>query len=475
MNVPFEVADDDKQPDELDALLKRTRGAVAEGSVINTELESTTTSSHRKSYSVGVGSSLPIIRAGSTSLRRRVPRHRKNKSSISELMAGAFASGNLEPIREDLQDTVESLRKEFVHGLDVMDRGETGNFDMGLVRSLSVLPDNVCDLANEIGMEDEEKDGRVPILQYLVLLSAVAAISSNSTALHMLDGVPPPLKLFWRMTSSYIVLSPLALHYLVKDGAPQLSLGGWMTFISAILCFSAQNCLFYSSLQLTTIGNAVIYANSQALLLIIGKAFVGEPIHVFEGCGVLVAFSGAILCSKDSESSSEAADRSDAVFGDLMALGSAVCGVAYLTFAKAVRSEMSVTVFITYVMFFGSLAVLSFIAAVSEQGLEWNADPYNGVFGGFNLFHGRIFVLLYLAVICNCIGTMGFVRSMEYFDNVVIAVATLMEPLLASLIAFVFHAGLLPGPLGWIGNVLVVLGTLAVVYPSMGKGNSSMH
>jgi hypothetical protein len=32
---------------------------------------------------------------------------------------------------------------------------------------------------------------------------------------------------------------------------------------------------------------------------------------------------------------------------------------------------------------------------------------------------------------------------MEYFDNVVIAVATLMEPLLASLIAFVFHAGLL--------------------------------
>lgn len=58
---------------------------------------------------------------------------------------------------------------------------------------------------------------------------------------------------------------------------------------------------------------------------------------------------------------------------------------------------------------------------------------------------------------------------MEYFDNVIIAVATLMEPLLASLIAYAFHAGLLPGPLGWFGNVLVVVGTLAVVYPSMGK------
>jgi hypothetical protein len=64
--------------------------------------------------------------------------------------------------------------------------------------------------------------------------------------------------------------------------------------------------------------------------------------------------------------------------------------------------------------------------------------------------------------------------AMEYFDNVIIAVATLMEPLLASMIAYAFHAGLLPGPLGWFGNALVVLGTLAVVYPSMGKGGE-MH
>ena len=33
--------------------------------------------------------------------------------------------------------------------------------------------------------------------------------------------------------------------------------------------------------------------------------------------------------------------------------------------------------------------------------------------------------------------------AMEYFDNIVIAVATLMEPLMASLIAFACHAGLL--------------------------------
>jgi drug/metabolite transporter (DMT)-like permease len=195
-----------------------------------------------------------------------------------------------------------------------------------------------------------------------------------------------------------------------------------------------------------------------------------------EGVGVVIAFTGAMLCSKDSESSSEAADRSNAIYGDMMALASAVAGVAYLTFAKAIRSEMSVTVLIFSVMFFESFSVLAFIGADSEEGLEWTVNPYDGVFSEFSLFHGRILALLYLAVVCNMVGTMGFVRSMEYFDNVVIAVlATLMEPLLASVIAFIFHAGLLPGPLGWFGNFVVVAGTLTVVYPSLGKGGSSMH
>jgi drug/metabolite transporter (DMT)-like permease len=357
-----------------------------------------------------------------------------------------------------------------------MDRGETGNYDMSLTQSLSVLPDNVLDLAHEAGMEEHDKEGRTPLVQYLTLLGAVAGISSNSTALHMLTGVAAPMKLFWRMSASYLILSPLAIHYLIKDGIPKLSVGGWLTFAMAILCFAIQNCLFYTALQYTTIGNAVIYSNSQAVLLIIGKGCVGEPIHLFEGIGVVVAFSGAVLCSTDSESSSDEKDATTtAIYGDCLALLAAAVGVMYLTCAKAVRSAMSVTLFIFCVMFFGSFMVLLFIALTDGEHLEWSMDPHIGVFGGFSTYLGRIFILLYLAVVCNCLGTMGIVRAMEYFDNVVIAVATLMEPLLASLIAFAFHAGLLPGPLGWLGNILVVAGTLAVVYPSMNKKDTTIH
>lgn len=65
-------------------------------------------------------------------------------------------------------------------------------------------------------------------------------------------------------------------------------------------------------------------------------------------------------------------------------------------------------------------------------------------------------------------GAMGYVRSMQYFDNLIISVATLMEPVVASVMAYFLNVGLLPGWVGWVGNLLVVFGTAAVVYPNSG-------
>jgi len=65
----------------------------------------------------------------------------------------------------------------------------------------------------------------------------------------------------------------------------------------------------------------------------------------------------------------------------------------------------------------------------------------------------------------KCVWEHGFVRVMQYFDNIIIAVATLLEPMAATLIAYSLHVGDLPGIFGWIGNALVVIGALLLVYP----------
>jgi drug/metabolite transporter (DMT)-like permease len=114
----------------------------------------------------------------------------------------------------------------------------------------------------------------------------------------------------------------------------------------------------------------------------------------------------------------------------------------------------------------GSLIVLLYIIIVGIP-YQFDCDPHIGLFGWFTMEDNHFYILLYIAVIVNVVGMMGFVRAMQYFDNIIIAVATLLEPMIAALIAYIFQAGPIPGYLGWIGNILVVIGTIAVIYPSM--------
>jgi len=77
---------------------------------------------------------------------------------------------------------------------------------------------------------------------------------------------------------------------------------------------------------------------------------------------------------------------------------------------------------------------------------------------------------LMTVLICNALGTMGYVRAFAHFSSVIIAVAALAEPVVASFTAVVLGVGILPGMEGWIGNFLVIAGTLAVLWPTMCPG-----
>ena len=129
-----------------------------------------------------------------------------------------------------------------------------------------------------------------------------------------------------------------------------------------------------------------------------------------EGVGVLIAFGGAILCTQDAEEQSiEDMDSStNGLIGDGLALLSAVAGVSYLTFAKAVRSGISVIVFVFGVMLFGQFFILMFLQLTSDN-LEYNLNIYDGVFGWLDPH--RLPILVYMVVVVNSVGTMGFVRG----------------------------------------------------------------
>ena len=276
------------------------------------------------------------------------------------------------------------------------------------------------------------------------------------------------------MVGTTIILTPFAFRLFWTDGLPKLNVGQWATLGLAAMCYVIHNLCFITALNYTSIGNTVVFANTQALILLAGKALTGVPIELLEYMGAIVAFTGAILCATDEDRVTVAGTGKDAAIGDLLAMVSAVFGVGYLTFAKAVRPTTSAVAFMFLVMSVGSCLVLLYLTLLREP-YTFNMQPYHGLFGWMALRSDRLLLELWIIVVCNLVGTMGFVRSMQYFDSIIIAISTLLEPMVASIIATIMHVGVLPGPQGWVGNILVVVGTFAVVYPSATKGDHGGH
>jgi drug/metabolite transporter (DMT)-like permease len=415
--------------------------------------------------------------------------HHRRQTSMSRFIA-SIGDGPLGAIVEDVAGDATAI---LTRKLEAADSGRFRFLDTGLVRGLSVLPDDLETMAEEVllnaqdpGLEGQKEPTSTSLAgPCLSLLVAVLAISSNGTALALQHGVHPALKLYWRMTAVALVLfgSVVKSHMTSKESPFQsISASHTTTLGLAIVCFAIQSLCFFMALNYTTIGNAVIFANSQALILLVGKFLRGHAVLFMEGAGAFVAFAGAILCacSETHESSGSISDTSQtddtsnahkAIIGDLLAMCSALFGVGYLTFASAVRPHISVTTFMFLVMSCGSVLVLSFLVMmVGIHEVTFDNDPYHGLFGWTAWRWDRLGVELWIVLVCNLVGTMGLVRGMAYFDSIIIAVATLLEPLLASIIAYSLKVGVLPDVWGWIGNAVVIMGTIAVVYPSATRG-----
>jgi drug/metabolite transporter (DMT)-like permease len=395
----------------------------------------------------------------------------------------------MEGVVEEAQDILEAIMEE----LHEADKGDLHFLEMGLTRNLSILPGDMVDAASflnppsqvptaephgdlEAQKKKEEQACRpaIPLSAYLLLLSAVISLSSIGPLLQLQQNVTPTMKIVWRMACTTILLLPLAAMDIRKHGFPSLTAPQWMTFLLSTACYSVMTVSFVISLEYTAVGNAVILSNSLALILLLGKLCMGDPVTLLEGGGAMLAFGGAVLCSKDSAEARSSAPTSG-LLGDAFAILSAIGGVGYLVFAKTSRQHMSLYLFIFLTMSVGTLMILLFQILVLGETVTWDRDPNHGVWGFLIVGEAdRLPLEVTMVVVCNFFGSMGYVRAMQYFDNLVISSAMLLEPVAAEFMACFVGVGSLPGLQGWLGIALVALGTLAVIYKANG-GKSVQH
>ena len=171
-------------------------------------------------------------------------------------------------------------------------------------------------------------------------------------------------------------------------------------------CYAAYTVLFAWAVEYTTIGNAVIFSNSQAIILLIGKTIMGEPLSWAEALGSVTAFGGAVLCSRDSAQGDDETAENTSLLGDGFALLCAVCGVGYLVTAKTIRPAMNLYVFMCCVMFWASVGslCLAYLAGV-QVTLDRHSD--HGAFGWLNIQSDRLPLELIMVVSCQFLGALG--------------------------------------------------------------------
>jgi len=422
----------------------------------------------------------------------------------------------LPPLMEGMAEEFHDITEAALDELHKADEDENYMIEMGLTRNFSLLHDDVVEASGVLlqAPEDDDTDYKytdielghkqasstppsssvIPWSVYMLLGSAIVAMSTVGPLLQLQDDTTATMKIVWRMVGTSFLLTPLALTDMYEHGGiPKLTTPQWFTFFLSTFCYSVMSIGFCLSLDYTAVGNAVILSNSLALILLVGKLFTGTPVTVLELTGAMVAFGGAVLCSRDA-ADGEAADNinsniNDTIdqlavtgsaglgktfIGDLLAIVSAIGGVGYVTFAKTSRAHMPLYIFMFLTMTMGCAMVLTFQVVVLQETVTWDCDITHGI-GGFLVWQrfDRLPLELMMVVICNLAGTMGYVRAMPHFDSLVICSVQLLEPVIAEFLSYFAGVGMLPGLVGWIGNAAVAGGTFVVLYESQKCVNNS--
>jgi len=310
---------------------------------------------------------------------------------------------------------------------------------------------------------------QVPIIGYVILVCALVSLASIGAALDLQQGPSATHKTLWRQMATCCVLGPLVLLEMPSCSPSKikwLSRRQWIYLIGAAAAYAYFNLSFTMALEMTTMPNAFVLGNMTSLVIVAGRFALRLPILPAEGIGTLVGFAGAVICARSA--SAELDEGNSTLWGNLVALSSSFGCVVYLLVAKDMRQEMDLFVFMFCIMFFGSIQLVCFII-LSGMEFSWGMDPDDGLIGWLDLSPDRLPLEMFIAIVCNCFGTTGYIACLKYFEAIVPATVMLMEPVVGSLLGVATGTARFPSLAAWIGNAVVAAGTLCVVWSGSKK------
>ncbi len=268
----------------------------------------------------------------------------------------------------------------------------------------------------------------------------VIALAFSSIFIKQLDlaGVPPLVIAFHRMALATLILLPVALalkwreiRALTRKDILMLALGGF--------CLAVHFGAWFASLKYISIATSIVLVNSHPLFVVLASYFfLGEKPSRRNVAGTAIGLAGMLVISGDGLK-----DVKTGLVGDALALVGALAVVGYFIIGRSLRARLSLLGYVTPLYAVCSLLLLVWAVATGGPLYPYGATEWS--------------YFVALAVVPTILGHTVFNWAIKHVKPSAISIAFLGEPVIASLLAFIFFSQR-PPPATLIGGALVLAG-----------------
>ena len=134
--------------------------------------------------------------------------------------------------------------------------------------------------------------------------------------------------------------------------------------------------------------------------------------------------------------------------------------------AEALRPHLDAPVFFVAVMAQHCVLCVAAAAALSPMPLSLGFDAQRGLLGWLYPSAGRLGAELWLALAADLYGNLGLIGVMKYISSVIVAVALLLSPIVATLEGLSLGTEKLPGPWTMGGAGVIIVASLVIAADS---------
>jgi len=275
----------------------------------------------------------------------------------------------------------------------------------------------------------------------VALFGAVTAVSFAGPLVRF-SGAPALVISAWRLLFSVGLIAIILLSRRSFLAGAHLSRKDWLLGIGAGLLLAGHFWAWVASIHFTTIANSAVLVSTQPLFVAaFSVAFLGEHPTGRQWVGIMVAILGASVIGAGTFGLG-----GKALMGDALALSAAVMAAGYFSIGRSLRKKLDLWAYTGIV--YGAAAVLLLLAVLLSPQVPLTGYPTQDWL-----------VFLALAAGPMMLGHTGINYALGYLPAYVANLASLGEPVGATLIAWVLPAiAEVPPPQTVLGGLLILVG-----------------